>query len=98
MEKPTPKTAFGGKPMGGLARIINEYFPVLDDPSAEVEVPAELQDLPVRDEPYISSHGTHCTVCGTEIKVMCFHMTGVCSEICRKVRAGEIKAPATNEA
>lgn len=89
MDKPTPKTTFGGKPMGGLARIVHEYFGTdLDKPTAEI------QPGPYRGDPYINSHGTHCVVCGTEIKVMCFQTTGVCSEICRKVRDGEIEAPA----
>lgn len=103
MDKPTPKTTFGEKPMGGLARIVHQYFGTdLDGPDATIlqgDVTAEgnviIKDVlygPDRGEPYINSLGTHCTVCGAEIKVMCFLMTGVCSEICRKVKAKEIEA------
>lgn len=93
MDKPTPKTTFGGKPMGGLARIVHEYFGT-DLEKPVVDLPAFLVSGPDRGEPYINSHGTHCVACGAEIRVMCFQMTGVCSEICRKVRDGEIEAPA----
>ena len=31
-----------------------------------------------------------CEKCGRDITVMCFKGTGVCGELCRKLRAGEI--------
>jgi len=31
-----------------------------------------------------------CGACGNEIKVMAYRNTGVCCELCRKLRAGEI--------
>ena len=35
-------------------------------------------------------NGEICEVCGREIKVSIFKNTGVCCELCRKLRAGEI--------
>lgn len=83
---PNPQAAFGGKPMGGLARIVNEYF----------TYPANLTPVPEKapytntEPPYVSQHGTHCTECGAEVKVMSFRGSTTCSEICRKVKIGEM--------
>lgn len=35
-------------------------------------------------------NGEICEVCGREVKVSIFKNTGVCCELCRKLRAGEI--------
>ena len=42
------------------------------------------------ESPHVSGKGTHCVMCAAEIKVMAFKTTGVCSEACRKFRAGDI--------
>lgn len=84
---PDPKTAFGGKPMGGLARIVHEYF---TDVALGLTPVPEQAPYTKTEPPYVSKLGTHCTQCGAEIKVMSFVGSGVCSEICRKVRAGDM--------
>lgn len=86
---PDPKTAFGGKPMGGLARIVHYYFS--DQATGLTPVP-EKALYTKTEPPYVSNLGTDCTQCGAGIKVMAFIGSGVCSEICRKVGAGEISA------
>lgn len=83
MTDANPKDVFGGKRMGGLARIAHEYF------SEEALQGGDVPERPTEDR-YVSSHGTHCSECGAEIKVICFTTTGVCSELCRKVHAKEM--------
>lgn len=34
--------------------------------------------------------GTVCVMCMSNIETMCFRGTGVCGEICRKVKDGEL--------
>lgn len=86
--------------LNGFGRIFKAVEDIDKPLTADDE--ALVQRLQDR-RPYVNSHGDNCIKCGNSIKVQCFKDTGVCSEICRKLRDGEIseeawaavKAPST---
>jgi hypothetical protein len=45
--------------------------------------------MPMSDQVAIEDSADPCSIDGRPIQVMSFKQTGVCSEICRKVRDGE---------